>query len=185
MICLPVGCPLQVTVTREGYAPHTFSITRVENQESWKIMLRPAAGLTGPVAPIASGTVIVLNNIYYDFNKSEIRKGDAAELISLANVMKQYPDLRIEMTAHTDTRGSAEYNLELSRRRVESARQYLVVLGIGADRIAVSAAGEAQPRNHCLDGVPCTEAEHQYNRRTEVRIINPAQGMEVRYPRNE
>jgi outer membrane protein OmpA-like peptidoglycan-associated protein len=185
LLCVPTGCPLQVDVSREGYAPHTFMLSAIEEQDNWKVLLRPAAGLTGPAAPIASGTVIVLNNIYYDFNKSEIRKGDAAELITLANVMKQYPDLRIEMTAHTDTRGSAEYNLELSRRRVESARQYLVLLGIGADRIAVSAAGEAQPRNHCLDGVPCTEAEHQYNRRTEVRIINPAQGMEVRYPRNE
>lgn len=185
VLCVPTGCPLQVEVSREGYAPHTFMLSAIEEQDNWKVMLRPAGGLTGPAAPIASGTVIVLNNIYYDFNKSEIRKGDAAELISLANVMKQYPDLRIEMTAHTDTRGSAEYNLELSRRRVESARQYLVLLGIGADRITVSAAGESQPRNHCLDGVSCTEAEHQYNRRTEVRIINPAQGMEVRYPRNE
>ncbi|MFZ1676794.1 MAG: OmpA family protein [Saprospiraceae bacterium] len=182
--CLPVGCQIKAEIQKPGYAMHTFTFTPSEENEKWTIYLKDAAGLTAPTAPIASGTVIVLDNIYYDFNKSEIRKGDADELTSLANILKQYPDLTIELTSHTDTRGTAEYNMELSKRRSESSKSYLVSRGIVASRIVTKAAGESEPRNHCLDGVPCSEEEHQYNRRTEVRITNPAQGMEVKYKSN-
>ena len=123
----------------------------------------------------------MLDNIYYDFNKSEIRKSDAGELVALAKILKEFPDLKIELTSHTDTRGTAEYNMELAERRSASSKSYLILLGIDGKRIETKAAGESEPRNKCIDGVPCTEAEHQYNRRTEVRIINPAQGMEVKY----
>jgi outer membrane protein OmpA-like peptidoglycan-associated protein len=179
--CLPDNCSTKVLISQEGYAPHTFTFTPGEEDELWSIYLKSGENLSAPPSPIASGTVIVLDNIYYDFNKSEIRKSDAGELTGLANILKQYPDLKIELTSHTDTRGTAEYNMELSQRRSESSKAYLVALGIDGGRIATKAAGESEPRNQCVDGVPCTEAEHQYNRRTEVRIINPAQGMEVKY----
>lgn len=179
--CLPENCSVKALVSQEGYAPHTFTFTPNEEDELWSVYLKSGDKLTAPPAPIASGTVIVLDNIYYDFNKSEIRKGDAGELAGLAKILKQYPDLKIELTSHTDTRGTAEYNMELSRRRSESSKSYLVSLGIDPKRIETKAAGESQPRNHCVDGVECTEEEHQYNRRTEVKITNPAQGMEVKY----
>ena len=179
--CLPEHCSVKALISQEGYAPHTFTFTPNEEDELWSVYLKSGDQLTAPPAPIASGTVIVLDNIYYDFNKSEIRKSDAGELVGLARILKQYPDLKIELTSHTDTRGTAEYNLELSRRRSESSKSYLVSLGIDPKRITTKAAGESQPRNQCVDGVECTEEEHQYNRRTEVRITNPAQGMEVKY----
>ena len=180
-VCLPVGCSLKGEFSQPGYATHAFTFTPAEAGEHWKIYLKPSDALTAPPSPIATGTVIVLDNIYYDFNKSVIRKGEAGELIALADVLKKYPDLTIELTSHTDTRGSAEYNMELSARRSESSKEYLVLLGIDPKRIITKAAGESAPRNKCVDGVPCTEQEHQYNRRTEVRIINPAQGMQIRY----
>jgi outer membrane protein OmpA-like peptidoglycan-associated protein len=71
--------------------------------------------------------------------------------------------------------------MELSKRRSESSKSYLVLLGVDAGRIVTKAVGESAPRNKCLDDVPCTEAEHQFNRRTEVKIINPAEGMQVKY----
>jgi len=178
--CLPKGCPVKAEIIQTGYAKHMFVFTPVEDGELWKIFLREGDEMSTP-APIASGTVIVLDNIYYDFNKSVIRKGESGELIALADILKQYPDLTIELTSHTDTRGSAEYNMELSAKRSESSKSYLVLLGIDADRILTKAAGESAPRNKCVDGVTCSEAEHQFNRRTEVRIINPAQGMQIRY----
>jgi len=179
--CLPDNCNIKALISQEEYAPHTFTFTPNEEDELWSVYLKSGDHLTAPPAPIASGTVIVLDNIYYDFNKSEIRKSDAGELSGLATILKQYPDLKIELTSHTDTRGTAEYNMELSRRRSESSKAYLVSLGINGKRITTKAAGESQPRNKCVDEVPCTEEEHQYNRRTEVKIINPAQGMEVKY----
>lgn len=179
--CLPQGCQLKAEFMQIGYAPHTFTLTPTEDGEVWKIYLRDSDDLTAPPSPITSGTVIVLNNIYYDFNKSVIRQGEADELIALADILKQYPDLTIELTSHTDTRGSEEYNMELSAKRSESSKDYLVLLGIDSKRIVTKAAGESSPRNKCVDGVPCTEAEHQFNRRTEVRITNPSQGMQIRY----
>lgn len=183
-LCLPKGCRVDASIEQVGYAKHTFAFSPEEDFEEWKVFLKSDDGITSPVAPISTGTVIVLDNIYYDFNKSAIRKGDAAELISIANILKQYPDLRIEMTSHTDTRGGAEYNLELSQKRADAAKEYLITLGIRGDRIITKAAGETSPRNKCVDGVECSEEEHQYNRRTEVTIINPAQGMEIRYKSN-
>lgn len=180
-VCLPKGCRIQAGIRQTGFAKHTFAFSPEDEFEEWKIFLKSDEGLTAPAAPISTGTVIVLDNIYYDFNKSAIRKGDAAELISLANILKKYPDLKIEMTSHTDTRGNAEYNMELSQKRADAAKEYLVSLGIQKERITTKAAGESAPRNHCIDGVDCSEEEHQYNRRTEVTIINPAQGMEIRY----
>jgi outer membrane protein OmpA-like peptidoglycan-associated protein len=180
MYCIPEKCMVKVTIEQEGYAPHAFTFTS-EEEELWSVYLKSSEGLTGPAAPIASGTIIVLDNIYYDFNKSEIRKGEAGELIALADQLKKYPDLKIELTSHTDTRGTADYNMELSQRRSESSKSYLLLLGINASRILTKAAGETQPRNKCVDDVPCSEAEHQFNRRTEVKIINPAEGMQIRY----
>jgi outer membrane protein OmpA-like peptidoglycan-associated protein len=179
--CLPQGCALKAEFMQVGYAQHAFTFTPTDEDENWKIYLKSSDDLTAPPAPIASGTMIVLDNIYYDFNKSVIRQGEAGELIALAKILKEYPDLTIELTSHTDTRGTAEYNMELSARRSESSKSYLVLLGIDASRIITKAAGESAPRNKCLDGVPCSETEHQYNRRTEVRIINPAQGMQIKY----
>lgn len=134
-----------------------------------------------PPPPIPSGTVIVLDNIYYDFNKSAIRQGEAGDLAALAKTMKLYPELTIELTSHTDSRGSADYNMELSQKRSESSKSYLVSLGVDGSRIVIKAAGESSPRNHCVDGVPCSEEEHQYNRRTEVKILNPTEDMQIKY----
>ncbi len=156
--------------------PAYITLNRIEAET-----LETAPDAPKPEVSIPSGTVIVLDNIYYDFNKSAIRTGEASELVALANTMKKYPELVIELTSHTDTRGSAEYNMELSRKRSESSKSYLVLLGIDASRITTKAAGESSPRNRCVDGVPCSEEEHQYNRRTDVKIINPEKDMQIKY----
>lgn len=179
--CLPAGCPAKVEIQLHGYTPQTFTFSPTEDDMLWPVYLNRSEKPSPPPSTIETGTIIVLENIYYDFNKSAIRTSDAGELNALANVLKEYPDLTIELTSHTDTRGSAEYNMELSQRRSESSKNYLMTLGVDGRRIITRAAGESMPRNRCENDVPCSEAEHQYNRRTEVRITNPASGMEVKY----
>lgn len=122
--------------------------------------------------PISTGTVIVLEKIYYDFNKSIIRQGAAQELEALVNLMNQYKTMEIELVSHTDTRGNSDYNQRLSEQRAIAAKNYLVTRGITEQRIVAKGAGESQVRNQCIDGVPCNEEEHQYNRRTEVKITS-------------
>lgn len=121
--------------------------------------------------PIRKGVKLILDNIYYNFNESTIRPSTDRELNELAILMKQYPKMRINLIAHTDSRGDANANLTLSINRAMEAKKYLVEKGIAEDRIETEGRGESQLRNRCKDGVNCTEEEHQYNRRIEVKIL--------------
>jgi len=116
------------------------------------------------------GFVWKLSNIRYDFNKANIRADAAPVLDSLVMILNEYP-ITIELGSHTDSRGSMTYNEKLSQHRAESAVKYLIKKGIDPKRITAKGYGESQLLNRCVDGVPCTEAEHQVNRRTEVKVI--------------
>jgi len=117
------------------------------------------------------GAVIVFDNIYYDYNSFILTLGAKKELDVLADLMKSNGKLKIQLSAHTDSRGEADYNLSLSQKRADSARDYLVSRGIPQYNIVSVGHGESQLRNHCKDGTYCSEAEHIYNRRTEVKIL--------------
>lgn len=111
-----------------------------------------------------------LENIYYDFDKYNIRKDAQVELNKVIDFLNQNPDVLVELGSHTDCRGSFRYNDRLSERRSNSAVKYIVTKGISKDRITAKGYGEYQLVNKCADGVNCTEQEHQDNRRTEVKI---------------
>ena len=130
---------------------------------------------------LAKGSVIVLENIYYDFNKSYIRAGAAEELEELLSMMNRFPSMVIELSSHTDSRGGERYNRQLSMKRAVSAMQYLTARGISANRVQAIGYGESNLRNHCRDGVECSEEEHQYNRRTEVKVISLDAPVDIRY----
>ena len=84
--------------------------------------------------------------------------------------MIQNPTMKVKLEAHTDSRGKDAFNLSLSQDRAASAAKYLHNLGIDLDRIITIGYGESKLRNHCIDGVSCSDEEHQFNRRTEVII---------------
>lgn len=111
-----------------------------------------------------------LNHIYYDFDKSAIRADAKPELDKVVRLMAENPGLKIELRSHTDARGTHEYNQALSDRRAQSARDYLVGRGINSEDIAAKGFGETTLANDCADGVPCSNAKHQENRRTEFAI---------------
>lgn len=114
---------------------------------------------------------LVIEDIYYDFDKSNIRP-DAAEILDqLVLIMKENPSMKVELGSHTDSRGSDSYNMALSDRRAKSAVKYIVERGISPDRITAKGYGETQLVNKCSNGVKCTAAEHQANRRTEIKIL--------------
>ncbi len=119
-----------------------------------------------------SNAVIRLNNIQYDYDKCDIKPRAAQELDRLVKLMVDYPDMRIELSSHTDARGSDEYNQKLSQCRAESAVTYLRSKGISGDRLLAKGYGETRLLNRCGNGVTCSEAEHQENRRTEFAILS-------------
>src|SRR5690606_16652721 len=122
-----------------------------------------------PIETIVTDTEVVLNPIYFDFDRSNITAKAAFELDKLVQVMGRYPDMVIDVTAHTDSRGSDSYNLGLSDRRARTTVQYVISKGVDAGRIKGAGRGETEPRVDC--GANCTEDEHQMNRRSEFIIV--------------
>lgn len=121
--------------------------------------------------PVEEKEVVVLRNIYFDFDKSDIRPDAALELDKIAAFLNSDPSVRIELSAHADSRGSHEYNMKLTQRRADSSVAYLVSKGIAADRLVAKGYGFTKLANHCAKGVECTEEEHQWNRRVEFFVI--------------
>lgn len=114
---------------------------------------------------------VKLNNIFYDFNKWNIRKDAFADLKKVSEFMANMLNVNMELVAHTDSRGSAAYNQQLSEKRAENALNYLVEEGVEAHRLKALGRGETELLNQCSDGMKCTEAQHQLNRRTEFKIV--------------
>ncbi len=108
--------------------------------------------------------------IYFDLDKWNIRPDAALELEKILDVMKQYPEMKIDVRSHTDSRQTRKYNERLSDRRAKSTVAWLVSNGVNASRLTGKGYGETQLVNKCSDNVPCTEAEHQLNRRSEFII---------------
>lgn len=128
---------------------------------------------------------IVIENIYYDYDKWNIRPDAALELDKIVALLMDNPTIIIELGSHTDSRGSDKYNETLSQRRAESAVKYIVEHGIAADRITAKGYGEYQLVNKCSNGVKCSEEEHQMNRRTEFKVTGFSKEQPVIYSAGE
>ena len=122
--------------------------------------------------PYDLGCLLGLNPIYFDLNKYSIRPDAEIELTKVFNAMIRFPELIVRIESHTDSRSPQSYNLRLSQNRATSTRNWLIQRGIAPSRLSAFGFGESQLINRCADGVPCTEAEHQLNRRSMFIIEN-------------
>jgi len=123
--------------------------------------------------PTEIGTDIglVLNPIYFDLKESFIRLDASMELDKLVVILNQYPNISIEIGSHTDSRAVDSYNMSLSERRAQATLEYLVKKGISKKRLTAKGYGETSLKNECSNGVKCSEAQHQNNRRSEFIIL--------------
>ncbi len=122
--------------------------------------------------PLQINTTYQIENIYYDYNKWNIRPDAAAELDNLVGILKDNPAVTIELGSHTDSRGSASYNLQLSEKRAQAAVEYLLAAsGIDSGSLQAKGYGETNLVNRCRNGVSCSAEAHQENRRTELKIV--------------
>lgn len=119
------------------------------------------------------GKPINLKNIHYDLDKFFIREEAKAELNKLVQFMKDNPKINVELSSHTDSRASDDYNKTLSQNRANAAVDYLVSKGINKIRLKPIGYGETKLLNKCSNGVDCTDEQHQLNRRTEMKVICP------------
>lgn len=116
---------------------------------------------------------IEIKNIYYDFSKFYIRKEAGQALDKFSKLLKWKPEYNlVEIGAHTDSRGSYAFNEKLSQRRAQAVVDYLISKGIDRSRLTPNGYGESELLNNCKDGIECSEAEHQRNRRTTFRILS-------------
>ena len=167
LVTLPSGVNYGISVSAEGYLFHSenFDILRSqEYQELNKDIL---------LKNVEIGSSIVLNNLFFDFNKATITKESTYELESLAKLLTERSNVHIEIGSHTDNKGNADYNLKLSEARSKSIVDYLVQHGIAADRLEAKGYGMTQPiaPNNKPDGSDDPEGR-QKNRRTDFRIIS-------------
>ncbi len=123
---------------------------------------------------------LTVQGIYYDLDQWQIRKDAEPVLDSLAAVLKLNPGLVIELASHTDSRAEAPYNLDLSKKRANSCVSYLVNKGIDNSRLVPAGYGEQFLVNNCSDGIDCSEAEHQANRRTTIKFLKTDSKIKVR-----
>lgn len=128
------------------------------------------------VMPIENGTdlakIFDISIIYFDLDKWNIRPDAAVDLEKIIAVMEKYPKMKVDIRSHTDSRQTHKYNERLSDRRAKSTLEYMVKNGIDRSRLTAKGFGETQLINGCSDGVNCSEAEHQKNRRSEFIVLS-------------
>ncbi len=120
--------------------------------------------------PMKVAQTFKYDEIYFDLNEYTIRPDAAAELDKIVAFIKAHPGISVELGAHTDSRNTNMYNEALSLKRAQSSVEYIISQGVDASIITAKGYGEYMLINHCDDGVPCLEDEHQQNRRTEIKI---------------
>ncbi len=162
----------KAVVSREGYKTGTIKFNTAGIFDDFTVEKEITLVKAEPeVEIITINQPIRLNNIYYDFNDDKILPDAEDDLDKIMDLMNEYPEMVIELSSHTDVRGTTKYNQKLSQRRAESAKRYLTENGISAQRIKAVGYGESMILNRCKEGVDCTDEEHRFNRRTEFKII--------------
>ena len=167
------GITYTIKATKEGYLTRSATIT----PECKSVVDMERINLAMIKNEVDRSYVI--DNIYYDLDKHEIRPDAKPELDKVVRMMRDNPRLRIELSSHTDSRQTDYYNLMLSQLRAESAVRYIVSEGIDINRITAKGYGETKLLNRCKNGVACSEEEHQLNRRTEFRVLDTGTGKAV------
>lgn len=164
-----------VKVSKEGYDSTDTFIPVGVDEEELNLGLTKNEVAVEAESETTDGTnlaeVLHINKIYYDYNSASIRSEAIVELEKIVAVMKKHNRIKVEIRSYSDSRGTAAYNLKLSSQRANSVVNYLVNKGIDRSRLKNRGYGEAQLINDCGNDTPCTEAQHQINRRTEFIII--------------
>jgi outer membrane protein OmpA-like peptidoglycan-associated protein/tetratricopeptide (TPR) repeat protein len=171
LVSLPAGKNYGIAVKAEGYLFHSenFDIPKdADYQEFVKNV---------ELKKIEVGQVIVLRNIFFDLNKYSLRDESQNELDRLTKLLTDNPSIKIQISGHTDSRGSAQLNKELSYNRAKAVVDYLVAKGINKNRLEYAGYGKEQPivtdaEINAMKSPAAKEEAHQNNRRTEFKIIS-------------
>lgn len=167
-----LNCDYELVATKDDFGTSSEIIEKAVKKTLFGKKIKPTFSLNLFDTKLYKvGDVIKLESIYYSSDQYKLRDYSKRDLDKLIATMKRYPNMIIEISSHTDTRGNAWDNLRLSQKRAQEVEKYILSKGISKQRIKAIGKGETEPLNECSDGVQCTEAEHQRNRRTEFKIL--------------
>ena len=153
---------------KEKYETAEVNVTVGKDEVLYEILLNPREVAIKKGMDLAK--VFEIKEIKFDYNKADIRPDAAVELTKIVEVMREYPKMKIDIRSHTDSRGADSYNLKLSDRRAKATLEWIVKQGIDRKRLKAKGYGETRLVNGCSNGVPCSEEEHQENRRSEFIV---------------
>ncbi|MDF2438417.1 MAG: hypothetical protein K0Q95_2793 [Bacteroidota bacterium] len=167
LFILPAGKNYNIAYEADGYLFYS------ENREVPKNTNYYAVYKDIQLPPVTVGSRIVLNNIFFDFDKATLRTTSNVELKNIMKFLNKYPKVVVEIAGFTDSKGSAEYNLKLSEERAKAVVAYLAAKGIDNKRMIPKGYGEASPdaKNNNVDGTDNPEGR-QLNRRVELKIVD-------------
>jgi ompA/motB domain protein len=154
---------------KEKYETAEVNVTVGKDEVVYEILLNPREVAIKKGMDLAK--VFEIKEIKFDYNKADIRPDAAVELTKIVEVMREYPKMKIDIRSHTDSRGADSYTLKLSDRRAKATLEWIVKQGIDRKRLKAKGYGETRLVNGCSNGVPCTEEEHQENRRSEFIVV--------------
>ncbi|GAB4036589.1 OmpA family protein [Spirosoma jeollabukense] len=168
---LQEGKDYTILAERKGYLTRREPFTMQGKSIPEVFLTKPQTDTTFNVAILLDKSVLnktfVLENIYYDLDKYNIRADASPELDKIVVILKDNPTLKLELSSHTDVRAPDAYNMKLSQNRAKAAVDYIVSQGISADRLVAKGYGETR----LVVKNAKTEEEHQRNRRTEIKIL--------------
>ena len=163
--------PYRFTVSLKNYHDLVSTIkTSDKTKENLSIILEMESSIE--FVEVREQKMIKTKAINFDLNQSSIRLDAAIELNKVIAILRKYPNLKIEIKSHTDSRAAADYNMKLTNDRAKKVIDYIISNGIDPSRVSGRGYGETQLLNNCAKGVKCSEEEHQMNRRTEFIITD-------------
>ena len=121
--------------------------------------------------PLSISVIFIKKVRNFDLDKYFIRPDAEVELAKIIDVMIKYPQLKVHIKSHTDSRQTESYNMRLSNFRAKSTMNYMIKNGVDKSRLTAKGYGETELLNECTDGVPCSREQHQLNRRSEFIVI--------------
>jgi outer membrane protein OmpA-like peptidoglycan-associated protein/tetratricopeptide (TPR) repeat protein len=161
----------KIRIEKEGYETQQKTVTVSRFDTDINIPFVVSALQVKIDKGVDVATVIKFDQIYFDLDKSSIRDDAKVELEKIVEVLKSYPEIKIEIGSHTDARQHRKYNKILSQKRAESIVNYLVKRGISISRLTATGYGESMLVNKCADGIICSEKDHQQNRRSTFVVV--------------
>lgn len=164
------GNTVKIRTTEKEYLTKEIQFDKTITPSVFDIVLNKKPNYVKTL-PTSEGETFILGDILYGYNSFALDKKAKKELDRLANHLKKYPEIKIELSSHTDSRGNDLFNTALSEKRSEAAKNYLVSGGVREKQILAIGYGEKKLKNHCSDSVKCSETEHAENRRTEIKVI--------------